>query len=125
MLRRIVIIALVIAVIGLIINDASRYASAQRLLRDTTYDLATWAAGEATPTNRDAVAGDIAAMAAEKGVRVYQYGQSDQSVQVWAETTVEGTIVAGIVYNLFAGVPPAQVMDAEFIIKDYREAGIQ
>lgn len=125
MLKRVVTVVLIVGIIGIIVYDVSRYATAQRSLRNATYDLATWAAQNADTMNRDQVAAQLVPMAEAKGVVVYQYGQSDRSVQVWAETTVGGTLVVGTVRNLFAGMPFSEATQSDFTIQDYREAGIQ
>ncbi len=125
MVRRIIVIVLVVAAIALVVNDLSHYASAQRGLRSTTYDLALWAGKNAQQLSRDQAARELAVMASEKGVTVYQYGQGDNSVQVWTKADVNGTLVAGALVHLFRSEPVTQIIGAPFTITDYREAGVQ
>ena len=124
MIRRLVVIALVVAVLGIAIADTYRYATAQQHLGSTTYDLATWAAQNASAFDRDQMANKLAADAAAEGITVYQYGQTDNAVQVWTESKVEGTFVAGLVVNLLRGASFSEALGSSFIIRDYQEAGV-
>jgi Flp pilus assembly protein TadG len=124
MVQRTITIVLILAVVAIGVHDAWRYATAQQMLRDTTYDLARWAAENATTLSRDQAASQLAVMGASSGVTVYQYGQSSGGVQVWTETEVPSTIVAATIVNLLAGKPLSEATSAPFIIRDYREAGL-
>ncbi len=123
MLRRLIIIALVLAVIGVVIHDLSTFASAQRDLGDATYDLATWAARNTDGLSRDKAAAKVAAEGTRHGVTVYLYDQSDRSVEVWTRSYVDGTFVAGPVVNLVRGMPFSEALSEPFEITDYQEAG--
>jgi hypothetical protein len=125
MLKKLLIAALVIAVIAVILNDAWQYSEAQRNLRDTTYDLTMWAARNGGDLSRDQAAAKVAALATQDGVTVYQYDQSEQGVRVWTQSTVPNTIVVGTVVNLTDGMPIAEATKTPFVIRDYREAGMQ
>jgi hypothetical protein len=125
MVKRTITILLILAVLGIIAYDTWKYVSAQQRLRDATYELTRWAGENADTMSRDQAAAQLAAMGSERGVTVYQYGQSDQGVQVWTETTVDDTVVAGTVANLVAGTPLSEAVGAPFVIRDYREAGVQ
>lgn len=124
MLKRLIIIALILAVVGVVIHDLSIFASAQRALGDTTYDLATWAAHNTEGMKRDKAAAKVAAEAARHNVTVYQYDQSERQVEVWTRAEVPGTIVAGPIVNLVRGVSFPEALSAPFEITDYHEAGI-
>ena len=125
-MKRAIVIALVIATLAVVANDASRFATAQRSLDSLTYDLATSAAQQAqTGVPREVVGGQIAAAAQASGVTVYQYGQTEDEAQVWTRTTVPGTIVAGRISALLAGKPFAEAMRADLVIADHYEAGIR
>jgi hypothetical protein len=118
-------IALIVAVLGVVISDTYRYAVAQQSLGSTTYDLATWAAQNSSSMSRDEVGREIAATAAAKGVRVYQYGQTENAVEVWTETDVKNTLVAGAIVNMLRGKSFSESWGSAFTIRDYREAGAQ
>lgn len=106
-------------------NDGWRYGMRQKVLNDATYELARWAAENADTLSRDQAASRLAQMGAARGITVYQYGQTDQNVQVWTQTNVTGTIIAGTFSSLMQGKSFDQARSAPFIIRDYREAGIQ
>ena len=125
MVRKTIVIVLVIALVAVVANDVFRYAQAQQRLRDTTYDLARWAAENAPSASRDAIAKDLVAQAGPSGVTVTMYGQTDTGVQVWTQAEVPGLIVAGGLVNLLRGVPLGEAMSTPVTIKDYLEAGIR
>jgi len=124
-MKRAIIILVVLAILGIVISDAYRYSTAQQALRSATYDLATWAAQNAPRMSRDQVAGQLAAMGTQRGVVVYQYGQSGQGIQIWTRSTVPDTYVAGTIVNVFKGVALSEALDEPLVIQDYREAGMQ
>lgn len=124
MAQRTVAIILILAVVAIGAHDAWRYGSAQQRLRDTTYELARWAADNASTLSRDKAAAQLAAMGAEEGVTVYQYGQTARKIQIWTETEVPNTVVAATIVNMVAGKPFSEARSAPFMIRDYREAGI-
>jgi Flp pilus assembly protein TadG len=124
MIRRYVTIIVIVGVLALVAYDASRYITEQRQLRDATYELARWGAENATRLNRDAAARELAVMGAERGVTVYQYGQTTQGVQVWTESRVDGTLVLGTVANMLSGSSFSEASSKPYLIHDYREAGL-
>jgi Flp pilus assembly protein TadG len=124
MAQRTIAIILILVVVAIGAHDAWRYASAQQQLRDTTYELARWAAENASTLSRDQAAVQLAAMGAKDGITVYQYGQSPQKIEIWTETEVASTIVIATVANMIAGKPFSEATSAPFMIRDYREAGI-
>lgn len=123
MVRRIIGIIILLAVLVIAGNDGWRYVTAQQALRDTTYDLATWAATNASTMTRNAAATTLASMAQTRGVRVYQYGQNEQGIQVWTEAPVTKTIAVATIVNLAKGRPFAEARKEPLMIRDYREAG--
>jgi hypothetical protein len=122
MVRRIIWIVLLVAVVAVIGNDAARYVTAQRNLRDTTYDLARWAGENAAGMTREQAGAQLAAQGQARGVTVYQYGQTTEGAQIWAQSTVPGTLIAGTVANLVAGASLSEARTRPFVIRDYREA---
>jgi Flp pilus assembly protein TadG len=125
MVRKTVVIVLVIALVAVVANDVFRYAQAQQRLRDTTYDLARWAAENAPSASREAIANNLVTQAGPAGVTVTMYGQTDTGVQVWTQAEVPGLIVAGGLVNLMQGVPLNRALSDPVKIKDYLEAGIR
>jgi len=125
MVKRIITIVLVVAVLGVVISDAYAYSMAQRSLRGATYDLAMWAAKSAPDMTRDQAAAELAVMGPERGVVVYQYGQDNDGIQIWTQSTVGKTFVAGTLMNLMDGKSFSEAREAPFVIRDYREAGVQ
>jgi len=64
-------------------------------------------------------------MGPERGVVVYQYGQDNDGIQIWTQSTVGKTFVAGTLMNLMDGKSFSEAREAPFVIRDYREAGVQ
>jgi hypothetical protein len=123
MTRRIVITIVVVAIAAVVANDAWRYATAQRQLRDTTYELARWAGENAPDMPRDALAAELATMARQRGVTVYEYGQNDQGIELRTRTSVEGILLIDGVQNLLNGAPVSEAFETPLAITDYRKAG--
>jgi Flp pilus assembly protein TadG len=124
-IRKTVVIAIVVACVAVIANDAWRYIEAQQRLRETTYTVARWAAENAPSQSRNEIVRQIVAQAAPSGVTITMYGQADTGVQVWTQTDVRGTIVAGTLLGLIRGKSLSEAPATSPIIKDYREAGIR
>jgi len=125
MIGRILGIIILIVVLGTAANDTYRYLRAEQNLRDTTYELAKYAGENASALGREGVAAQLAAMAAPRGVRVYQYDQGEQGVGVWTSTNATGTIVVGTVAGLIAGKPFDEAFLSPFEIRDYRQTNYQ
>lgn len=125
MVQRTIGIILIVAVLGIAAYDTMRYLDAHERLRETTYELAKWAGENAQTMSQQQAGRQLAAMAAKSNVTVYQYGQTENGAQVWTQTEVPDTIVAGVIANMVSGVPFSQATKAPFMIRDYREAGFQ
>jgi len=124
-MRRFIVAILVIGVLALAASDAWRIVSAQRTLRDTTFDLTGWAAEHAAETDRDTVARELANQAAPAGVRVTQYGQTEIDVQVWTEIDVTGTVVAATVANMVLGKSYAEAQAAPLVLHHFQQTRFQ
>lgn len=125
-MRRFISWVLVLAVVGVIGYDVWTWTTAARTLDDVTYDLTMQASTLAAPgATREQVGVQLVQQANPRGVRVYQYDQSETGVRVWTETDVEGTIVLDGIWNLFNGVAISEAFTTPFIIRDYGEAGIK
>lgn len=124
-MRKLLAALVVVAVLAIGFNDAGRYAVRQKELNDVTYELAAWAADHTDRLSRDQAAAELARMGAARGITVYQYGQTEQNIQIWTQAEVTGTIIAGTVINLTKGLPFAQARNAPIVIRDYQEAGVK
>lgn len=125
MIKRILGIVLVLSVLAIAANDAYRYIATQRRLGDTTYALAKWAGENASTMSREGAAIQLDQMAVPRGVRVYQYNQGDQGVQVWTSANVTGTLAVGTVAGLIAGKTIRTAFRTPFEIRDYRQTNYQ
>lgn len=124
-MKRFIGVILVIVLVGIAGNDVWRWATAQQHLTSVTDDLATRAAdGAGNGLTREQVGSDLVAVATPQGVTVYQYGQTEQGVQVWTEARVPGTIVAGPFSALLMGKSFAEARKTVLVIRDYQTAGV-
>lgn len=121
MLKRIMVI-LAIVLIGIGVNDVAKYVKGQADLRESTYDLTRWAADNVRGQSREEAARRVAEQAAPDGVTIYQYGQTEEGIQIWTSREVEGTVFAGTVMNLIQGMSFAEARKAPFRITDYQES---
>lgn len=109
------IVSLVIGVGAVFVNDAGRYSNTRYDLSNVTEQIVDELASSARNKTRDQAATAAAAMAAEKGMRVYQYDQNNQGIQVWTEATVTGTWILGRYMAWRAGKP----LGTPFVVRDY------
>lgn len=123
-MKKFITIVIVIAVIGVIINDVSRFATAKRHLGDATYELARWAADRVPTTSREDIAAVINTEAAPLGVKVYQYDQTENKAKVWTSSEVEDTVILGTIVNLTEGMSFEKARKSPWVITHYQEAGI-
>ena len=117
-MRVLLIIALVIGVIAVVANDGGRYSNAKYDLGTVTERVADDVANAARGNTREQSAALAAKLAQPDGVRVYQFGQDDQGIQVWTETTVPGTWVLGPFLAWRSGKP----LDTPLVVRDYAAA---
>lgn len=94
-MRRILGIALVLFVLGAIVNDTGRYFSTLYRLDNTATEAARRAGAEAVRGTRKSAATEAVRYAESQGVEVYGYDHADERVHVWARTEVRGTWVIG------------------------------
>lgn len=123
MIRRLFGTIVIVAIVGIAINDVWRVADATTHLRGVTYDVTRWAAENAEGLSRDEAAAKILADAQAQGVTLYAYDQTEKAVRVYTSAGVEGTIVAGPVYNLIEGSSIAEALKKPLTIRDHRDAG--
>ncbi len=107
MLKRLLVIALVVAVIAIPINDGVRYLMAFYSVDDVTRGASEQAAGLVHSSGGDRNGPGLAAVnyARDRGVTVTNYDQQNGVVTVWTAAPVNGTIVYGAIVNATSGVP--------------------
>lgn len=115
-MKRIVIIAIALVIIGGTINDVGKYATALYYLDQATTDIANKAADAAKSSggSRDVAGGAAMQAAAGQGVEVYGYDQDPTTVHVWTRSKVTGTILYGPIKALLAKQP----WDTPFTVTD-------
>lgn len=123
MLRRLLVTVMFLGLFGIAINDAWRVSSEYKHLREVTYDVTRWAAENADTMTRDQAAARILADAGARGVTLYAYDQTDKAVRVYTSAEVDGTILAGPIYNMVEGATLDQAYDRPLTIRDHRDAG--
>ncbi len=102
-MKKIIVIAVVLALAAVFVNDLGAFVNTRRELVEATREAADVAAG--TRGDRNTAGRAAAAAAAARGVEVYLYDQDGTRVQVWARAEIEGTLVYGRVLALIAGEP--------------------
>lgn len=122
MLRRLIATVLVISVIGIVSNDIVRYGVARKDLRQTTFDLSSWASQNVRSLPRAQAASLVAERAATSGVTVWQYGQDDNAIQIWTRSEVKGTVVARTLLNMVMGKSFGEARRLPLTIDDYQES---
>ncbi len=106
-MKRLIVIALVVAVIAIAVNDTARYLMAYYGVDEVTRASAATAAQLARSSNGDRNGPGLAAenYATEHGVHVNGYDQANGVVTVWTDAPVTGTIAYGALVNAMSGVP--------------------
>lgn len=108
-MKRVLLIALGIAVAVTFVHDLGAYVNARRTVVEATRDAADVAAGVATSGRNEAAVAAVDT-AAEYGVTVYLYNQDNTRVEVWGKIEVQDTWVYGpvtaVIENRPTGEPP-------------------
>lgn len=124
-MRRLFLTVIVIGLVVVAAHDAWRFAARQNELSDVSLDVTRWAGENATSMSQEAVAAEIARQAAQQGVRIARYEQTDAVVRVWAETDLWGTWVAGTAMNMTQGKSFSEAREAPLVLRTYRDARFQ
>lgn len=111
-----------VALVAIVLNDGGRWFNAQARLNESTAQVADSASVSLRNSTRDAAAQSVVEDAGRHGIRVTQYGQDPNSLQIWTAADVQGTWVLGPYVALLGGTPFDQAMAAPFVIKDYQQA---
>jgi len=106
--KKLLIIAVVLAVAITFVHDLGSYVNARRRLIEGSREAAELAAGMGA-SSRDEAARAAAERAAERGVTVYMYNQDSTRVEVWAKIEVEDTWVYAPVTAFIEGRDADQV----------------
>lgn len=114
-MKKLIVIALVVALGAVFINDIGRFARSRYNLDNATNQVVDEIASRAASLPRDKAAGQVAALAQQHGIRVYQYDQNGTGVQVWTELPVEGTWVLG----KYVDWRNAQPEGTAYVLRDY------
>jgi hypothetical protein len=124
LLKRVLVIALVVAVIAIPINDVVRYLGSFYNLDNVTRAASQVAAERAMRPGGDRTAAGTAAVryGAANGVRIYGYDQDQAKVTVWAEAPVRGTFAWGPLMAALARKPFAQWWTTPVMIRSRAEA---
>lgn len=118
-MKKLIYIALFVAVLAVAFNDGGRIFVAKSTLRTDTSSLAAWASNNAVGLTRNAAAAILAERAKGYGVDLYQYGQDKQGVQVWTRKTVGGLWVVGTYAATLRGVPFRKAWGSTTVVEDY------
>ena len=107
MVKRLLVIALVVALIAIPINDVVRFLGAFYNLDNVTRAASQVAADQARRSGGDTTGPGTAAVgyAQANGVHVYGYDQSQSKVTVWTDAPVHGTLAWGALMAALARRP--------------------
>ncbi|MCL2503255.1 MAG: hypothetical protein FWE94_01375 [Coriobacteriia bacterium] len=126
-LGKVLLILLVVVLLGVIIHDLAKFATAQRTLNLATYDLTVWTAGQtggSSKLTRDQGAQIAADEAAARGITLWQYDQTERRVFLWTESTAPNTIAIGTVVNMFRGMSFDEARTTPMRITSHHEASV-
>lgn len=119
-MKRILVIAITLAIVGGTINDVGRYATALYYLDQSTVDVAETASSAAKGGTRDIAGRAAMQTAATHDLELYGYDQDSTTVHVWTRKKVTGTMFYGPVKALMSRQP----WDTPFTVADDAKAYI-
>lgn len=118
-MKKVIYLLLALAVLAVLANDGGRLFVAKSTLRANTGTLASWAMNNAGSMTRDQTAQELVNRAPALKLRVYQYGQDNDGIQLWTEADVTGLWVLGTYKATLDGVPFRKAFGSPIVIKDY------
>ena len=124
-MRRVIGIALVVAIALVFLNDVGRWVNSQSRLNESTAQLAEWAATNLAGKSRSAAAQAVGDEGTKHGIRVYQYDQDQSTVRIWSSVDVPGTWVIGPYVAITRGTPIDQSLGVPFVVRSYQQAQFQ
>ena len=114
-MKKLIIIALIVVVGAVFVNDIGRFTRARYELSEATNLVVDEAASFAASLTREKAAMQAATLAQKHGIRVYQYDQNGTGVQVWTEIDVGSTWLLGRFVAWREGKP----LDTKYVLRDY------
>jgi uncharacterized membrane protein YhiD involved in acid resistance len=123
--RRAIVIALLIVVAVVFLNDVGRWVNSQSQLNESTTQLADWAAVNVHVASRDSASRLVTTEGEKRGIKVYQYDQDQNSLKIWSSVDVPGTWVVGPYVAVTKGVPIDQALGVPFVVRSYRQTQLQ
>jgi len=121
-MKKVIYLLLVVAVLAILANDGGRLFVGKSTLRANTGTLASWAMNNAGSMTKDQTAQELAARSTALKLRVYQYEQDNDGIQLWTEADVTGLWVLGTYKATLDGVPFRKAVGSPIVIKDYAAA---
>jgi hypothetical protein len=115
--KKLLIVIVALAIIGVVVNDATQYYSAYSGLTTSLYQLSDWATQSATHMPQDQFAQELGKRGEAQHIRVTQFSIEPHAVNIWAESDVTGTWVIGPYVAMSTGTPFNKAMGATFVIK--------
>lgn len=104
-MKKLLLALLFVAVLAVFANDGGRLFFAHNKLRADTRTLAAWAADNGGRLPRDEVAAKLVEQADLLDLRVTQYGQDENGIQIWTASDVSGLWVIGTYTATLDGTP--------------------
>ncbi len=121
-MKKVIYLLLTVAVLAVLANDGGRLFVGKSTLRSNTGTLASWATNNAGGMTKEQTAQELANRAAALALRVYQYEQDNDGIQLWTEADVTGLWVLGTYKATLDGVPFRKALGSPIVIKDYAAA---
>lgn len=114
-MKKLIVIALIVALGAVFVNDVGRFARARFNLDESTNRVVDETASFAGSLSRDKAAMQAATLAQQHGIRVYQYDQNGTGVELWTEIDVPGTWVL----SRYAAWRDAKPAGTAYVLRDY------
>lgn len=108
-MKKLLGIAIAVALIAIVLNDGGRYLAAWNGLDSIAQDCAV-AAASTQSRDRNEAARAAVAKATPQGATVYLYDQNEATVHVWVEKPVTDTWVLERIWAPITGQPKGTVM---------------
>jgi len=121
-MKKVFYIVLFVAVLAVLANDGGRLFVGKSTLRANTGTLASWAMNNAGGMTRDQTAQELVNQSTALKLRVYQYGQDNNGIQLWTESDVTGLWVLGTYKATLDGVPFRKALGSSIVIKEHAAA---
>lgn len=107
-MKKIIVIAVVIAIAVVIVHDLGAFVTARRMVTEGTREAGDVAAGLATQ-GRDTAAREAVATAAKRGVEIVSFNQDETYVEVEGRIEISGTWVYAPLVARISNRPPDEL----------------